>query len=555
MKRLDLLVLSVLLLQAFWHVGLSQAPTSTPHAYRVEALNRYVAFANESTHLLWSLRPKLEAINLEAIEFLNGSRETLTFNAQDVHHDFHLVGDVNSVCLKLQPSDRFVPLKSWYEMTPKESDFIPPKELAFINQQRDELMFILISILSVSDSLEAYSATGKYRQDVDLDQLYGYLNQMSLLYEDFHATYQRLGFGLNQVSQSFEPGLEDLNHLVESCKNLILVTRSGQAGELPEAIEMVEGSIIRSQTNRNQQLAKIEKLGLYYDRGTTIYQKLLRYAQMIIAQSQATIEATDGYPEHYINFNQRLFGLFSHVKFGMAGYYNQFIEFANQPIRLKLEITPSFFVLPKPTPEPELFTVSPQPVGAVEEIPANLSARKPSANRHLVLLVDVSYSMRKPEKLELLKKELPWILDRLGQNDRVSVVTYSGSARSVVENFPADRPEMIVSSIQRIKSSGSTQANKGLRDAFQIAKQYFLTEGNNRIIWISDGGFPIERSMTRIINKRSNPELPLSIMLLGKNPAPRTEASLRNLAQTGHGQFHVIQKQNIRTILLSEMTR
>ncbi|MCB1909349.1 MAG: von Willebrand factor type A domain-containing protein, partial [Rhodocyclaceae bacterium] len=55
---------------------------------------------------------------------------------------------------------------------------------------------------------------------------------------------------------------------------------------------------------------------------------------------------------------------------------------------------------------------------------------------NLVFLVDVSGSMNSPDKLPLLKSALKLMVDRLRPEDRISLVTYSGGTRVVLEATP-----------------------------------------------------------------------------------------------------------------------
>ncbi len=58
----------------------------------------------------------------------------------------------------------------------------------------------------------------------------------------------------------------------------------------------------------------------------------------------------------------------------------------------------------------------------------------PAAN--LVFLIDVSGSMRSPDKLELLKSSLKLLVRQLDQQDRLSIAVYAGAAGTVLEPTP-----------------------------------------------------------------------------------------------------------------------
>ena len=66
----------------------------------------------------------------------------------------------------------------------------------------------------------------------------------------------------------------------------------------------------------------------------------------------------------------------------------------------------------------------------------------PPAN--LVLLIDTSGSMDAPDKLPLLKRAFTLLVNEMGPDDTVSIVTYAGSAgvalRSTISSRCAMRP-------------------------------------------------------------------------------------------------------------------
>ena len=62
---------------------------------------------------------------------------------------------------------------------------------------------------------------------------------------------------------------------------------------------------------------------------------------------------------------------------------------------------------------------------------------RPSSN--LVLLIDSSGSMKRPNKLPLLKRGMQLLLKQLNETDRIAIVAYAGSAGIVLDSTPATR--------------------------------------------------------------------------------------------------------------------
>jgi len=99
--------------------------------------------------------------------------------------------------------------------------------------------------------------------------------------------------------------------------------------------------------------------------------------------------------------------------------------------------------------------------------PAETEAAAKGAN--LVFLIDVSGSMDSPDKLELLQDSFATLLENLDENDRVSVVTYSGAEEVVLEGASGSDDGQILRAIYKLRASGSTNGEAGLRMAYEVA--------------------------------------------------------------------------------------
>ncbi len=105
----------------------------------------------------------------------------------------------------------------------------------------------------------------------------------------------------------------------------------------------------------------------------------------------------------------------------------------------------------------------------------------------LTFVIDVSGSMDMENRLELVKRSLELLVERLGRRDQVSIVVYGSDARVVLEPTPGDDQRAILRAIDRLRPEGSTNAEAGLRLGYQMANQAFNREAINRVILCSDG--------------------------------------------------------------------
>ncbi len=110
---------------------------------------------------------------------------------------------------------------------------------------------------------------------------------------------------------------------------------------------------------------------------------------------------------------------------------------------------------------------------------------------NIVFLIDVSGSMRSSDKLPLIQQGFSLLVENLNPNDRVSIVTYAGNDRVVLEGAYGSEKEKIINAINNLSAGGSTAGSMGINRAYSLAAQYFIEGGNNRVILATDGDFNV----------------------------------------------------------------
>jgi len=113
----------------------------------------------------------------------------------------------------------------------------------------------------------------------------------------------------------------------------------------------------------------------------------------------------------------------------------------------------------------------------------------PPAN--LVYLLDVSGSMSSASKLPLLKRGFRMLTRQLRDQDRVSIVTYAGQERVVLEGVTGDKKNVIDEALSELQSGGSTNGEGGIQKAYELAEKYFIDGGTNRVLLATDGDFNV----------------------------------------------------------------
>lgn len=161
---------------------------------------------------------------------------------------------------------------------------------------------------------------------------------------------------------------------------------------------------------------------------------------------------------------------------------------------------------------------------------------------NLVFLIDVSGSMQSADKLELLKDAFEYLVDTLTPNDTVSIVTYSGNERVVLQGCRGSDSKKIMNAVKSLSAGGSTNGQAGLQKAYEIASEYFIEGGNNRIIMASDGdlnvGISSPEELKAFISEKRDAGIYLSV--LGFGTGNYRDGNMEALADNGNGVYYYI---------------
>ncbi len=163
---------------------------------------------------------------------------------------------------------------------------------------------------------------------------------------------------------------------------------------------------------------------------------------------------------------------------------------------------------------------------------------RPPAN--LVFLVDVSGSMDEPDKLPLVKQALTMLAERLGPDDRVSIVVYAGAAGLVLA--PTHDKRAVNAALDCLDAGGSTAGGQGLALAYDMARRTMIPGGINRVILATDGDFNVGQSsdaaMVNLVKK--NRDDGITLTTLGFGTGNYNESMMEKIADVGNGNYSYI---------------
>ncbi|WMT92451.1 VWA domain-containing protein [Pelagibacterium sp. H642] len=178
----------------------------------------------------------------------------------------------------------------------------------------------------------------------------------------------------------------------------------------------------------------------------------------------------------------------------------------------------------------------------------------PPAN--LVLLIDTSGSMDAPDKLALLRRAFAMLVNEMGPEDTISIVTYAGNAGVVLEPTKGGEKAEILAALDNLVPGGSTAGAEGIEAAYRLAEQAMVEGGTNRVLLATDGDFNVgiadPEGLERLIEDKRDEGIFLSV--LGFGTGNYDDQTMQTLAQAGNGNAAYIDSYTeARRVLVEQM--
>jgi Ca-activated chloride channel homolog len=187
----------------------------------------------------------------------------------------------------------------------------------------------------------------------------------------------------------------------------------------------------------------------------------------------------------------------------------------------------------------------------IRELNEDLRSMEGYAVNNMVLLLDVSGSMNRPEKLPLLKESMLRMLAMMRKEDKISIIAFSSKPKVLLKSTSFKEEDEIRKAVSDLSSSGKTDGKSAIKLAYKIADEYYIRGGNNRIILATDGEFGMDEETEKLIQDFSNNDIFLSVFNFGKGMG--SSKTLQSLANRGKGNYEAISEKNIDIKLIGEV--
>ena len=573
---------------------ISVQPVKTPISkVTYHALSNYIAYINETWSQTRRLQGILGSFNSTASSYKTvdnyDKRAGMSFN----YKDFQL------------------PLSQFQKVT-SDSKVLPVPIAKALNEQAEVLLNILKEMDDLSASLEIQTRDRLYEKD-RLKKVYEILERQKLLFDIWDERKEMLYGDVRKVYDSYAP--QNLtNPWYISGKALQTLTDLDHEGVFkarafyksdPSVVistEKIDGNLREVIANEYENMKGIEKIGR--NNGLCPYTP---YEDLPASSKSLSDALKKVKPSNASRYQHPYYSVVYHYN-DIVDDYNKFCMLSKDVLLLQTVKQPELFFVQYPDQKDEKPVVSERkqeppvvekppvaettstqttptvrqsdndvkqaqepPVQIVEKTKVihdtvyiekrdtvyiaqpgeNLRSMEGYATNNMILLLDVSGSMNSAEKLPLLKKSVLDLLSMMRQEDKVSIITFSGKPKVLLEATSFKEERKIRNAINSLTSSGKTDGNAGVKLAYKIADANYIRGGNNRIILATDGEFGLSDESRELIEKFSNEDIFLSVFNFGKGVG--SSRALERLAGFGKGNYRYISKQNVELQLIGEV--
>jgi len=157
----------------------------------------------------------------------------------------------------------------------------------------------------------------------------------------------------------------------------------------------------------------------------------------------------------------------------------------------------------------------------------------------LIFVIDTSGSMKRENRLGMVQRALRMLVEELRPTDKVGIVAYGSRAYVALDPVRADQKRKILRAIDRLRAGGSTYAEEGLYEGYQMAYRAFEEEKINRVILCSDGVANVGRTGADGILETIADYAARGITLstVGFGMGNYNDVLMENLADQGDGNY------------------
>ena len=192
----------------------------------------------------------------------------------------------------------------------------------------------------------------------------------------------------------------------------------------------------------------------------------------------------------------------------------------------------------------EEITVEPEPEFSSNQYKAN----------NVLLLLDVSGSMKDDDKMDKLKSSIKRLVLMLREVDVLTMIAYNSSSWELLPPTPVSDNQAIVALVDSLQPYGYTNGVKGMESAYASLEKQIIAGGNNQLIIATDGKFNSSKFSEKdaIQMVKSNSEKGIVLSIIGFGEDKEATRLMRKLSDLGEGSFLQVKTNEDPTELLAD---
>lgn len=406
------------------------------------------------------------------------------------------------------------------------------REIAELDAQvaRMEQSYVRIQAELAAKSYQEDSVKGLFALLHEIVEVFNYTDaHKDLIYQLARHEYEQQVAGVED--NSWLNSWKTLQIVIDEGYELTLSAKAFYAGDVSAAADTsaIMSQIALAKGVRDQNLEGLLEFGSHDDHDPySKYNHVLRLSEKLAADSHS-----GGRLKYVISgYNN------------VVDYLNDFGDLADIPLLPALR--QSYFYQ---SAKQESAVLSPE----VKEVPSeDLQIDMTGfATNHLTLLLDVSGSMHEKSRLPALKHDLLKFPKYMRQEDKLSIVTFTGKVSTLLEGASFQNIQEIERVVNELESAGHTNIAQGLKTALDVSKKNFITEGNNRVVLATDGEFEFTNFIKEIVKEYKQAGVPLTIFYFGTDEG--RAADLKKMAQITSGHYYTMGNDQVAKSLQEEL--
>lgn len=563
-----------------------------------QALNNHLVYSNEAVYAANEMYFDFIYLNEQFYNYIDDPSKDIIYQKDDILTNF--------LYFPVLP-------RNLYSKILDENNSIVFDKRGAPLQLAGKVSNVLKEIEDTRILIAQYINNNDYKKDSSLTQGFKWLRRVEVLYYDLFTLQEKLHWNLTSIAQSYtHPPIDEIAlHLTQEFQTLLTQTKAviksvraadGSNSLGQNCLELME-SIQKLKSKKEALLEGMELNPLLLNSPDNRFEDIINRASDILQAAQEYKKTPKyqglNFSVHYYYYNINILNNYNRVGDGIATLFNKFVSSQDVYWLYEHEMPYLFKVLYPDLPEYEQFKESAFDIEKIiqeallaktkadsianslldsiinsstdsilfaQQYADSIEYRKNHpevgdksltdfATNNLVFLLDVSYSMNDSNKLPLLKDALLQLLDLMRPEDNITFVTFAGKAQVLLPPTSATYKDSILATIKKLKSSGFSDANTGIRLAYETIEKNIINNGNNRIILATDGGIKVSTKIRKLIRRRSKTnkdKIFLSIFYFSSKEYSHHKQLLENLAAEGAGKYSYIQKENAEKILLIE---